>query len=82
VCLAESLSPNGSGVTHGGGDGVKVAAVVAVGDPLKGAGGEAGSGGEAHRVRSFDLKEFYRQPPTESAGGVRLSECHQITGLP
>lgn len=50
VCLSELRGPDRSGVTHGVGDGVEVAAVVTVGDPHGLAVTEAGSGGEAHRV--------------------------------
>ena len=47
--LSELSSDHGSGDGIGGRDGVKVAAVVAVGDPHGLAVLEAGGGGKAHR---------------------------------
>ena len=48
--VSELLCPDGSGMTHGVGDLIEVAAIVAVGDPDRLAITKAGGGGEAHRV--------------------------------
>jgi len=48
--------PYGGRVTHGVGDPIELAAVVAVGDPHGLAVAEAGGGGEAHRVRCVCLR--------------------------
>lgn len=51
VNLSELCRPDRGGVTRRGGDGIEVAAVVAVRNPHGFTGGEAGGGGEAHGVR-------------------------------
>lgn len=50
MSLRELRGPDRSGVTHGVGDGVEVAAVVAVGNPDGLAVTEAGGRREAHGV--------------------------------
>ena len=58
--LSELGGEHGGGVTHGVGDGVELAAVVAVGNPDRLAIGKAGGGGESHRRGvSFELRESY-----------------------
>jgi hypothetical protein len=61
--------------------------VCQVGDGSTGITGAHGTAiehgvGQRHGVRSFDLKEFYRQPPAESVRGVPPVRVSPDDGVP